>query len=96
MVRAILLGLLILLIARAFWRVIDGVIEAAGGRTTPRGQSPARSVKLQRDPVCGTFVSPATALAHSAGSATLYFCSDRCRDEYIARTRASSASARRS
>jgi YHS domain-containing protein len=92
MVRAILLGLLILLIARAFWRVMDGVIEAAGGsKGSSRRRSPAPSVKLQRDPVCGTFVSPSTALAHSTGTSTLYFCSDRCRDEYLARNRASAA-----
>ena len=92
MVRAILLGLLILLIARAFWRVMDGVIEAAGGTTarSRRRRSQAAAVKLQRDPVCGTFVSPSTALAHSTGASTVYFCSDRCRDEYLARNRAAS------
>jgi YHS domain-containing protein len=84
MVRVILLGLLIMLLARSFWRVMDGVIAAAGGKDTSRRRSPARSVKLQRDPVCGTFVSPATALAHSTGTTTVYFCSDRCRDEYLA------------
>ena len=88
MVRVILLGLLILLLARAFWRVMDGVIEAAGGKDTTRRRSPARSVKLQRDPVCGTFVSPTTALVHSTATTTLYFCSDRCRDEYLARNAA--------
>jgi YHS domain-containing protein len=87
MLRVILLALLILIIARAFWRVMDGVIEASGGsgrsgrgRTTP-------SVKLQRDPICGTYVAPATALAHTSGATTVYFCSDRCRDEYLARNR---------
>ena len=88
MLRVILLGLLILLVARAFWRVMDGVIEAAGGREPSRRRSPARSVKLQRDPVCGTFVSPSTALAHPTGTTVLYFCSDRCRDEYVARNTA--------
>ena len=84
MVRAILIALLILLIARTFWRVMDGVIEASGGaRRRSGGRAAARSVKLQRDPVCGTFVSPATALAHATGTTTVYFCSDRCRDEYV-------------
>jgi YHS domain-containing protein len=62
---------------------MDGVIEAAGGTRRPcSGRSPARAVKLQRDPVCGTFVAPASALSLTNGSTTLYFCSDKCRDEY--------------
>jgi YHS domain-containing protein len=87
MLRVILLALLILIVARAFWRVMDGVIEAAGGGgRSPRGRA-TPSVKLQRDPVCGTFVSPSSALAHTNGESTLYFCSERCRDEYLARKR---------
>jgi len=85
MLRIILIGLLIMLVARAFWRVMDGVIEAAGGtKRTRRGgaQSPTRAVKLQRDPVCGTFVAPASALSLTSGASTVYFCSERCRQEY--------------
>ena len=84
MIRFLLIAVLVMVVARAFWRVMDGVIEAAGGtrRTAGRNQSPARAVKLQRDPVCGTFVAPATALSLTSGDATLYFCSERCRDDY--------------
>jgi YHS domain-containing protein len=41
-------------------------------------------VKLVRDPVCGTFVAPGTALSLSAGGTTHYFCSDECRSKYRA------------
>jgi YHS domain-containing protein len=85
--RVLLLAILIIMIARAFWRVVDGVIEAAGGRA-PGGRSPARAVKLQRDPVCGTYVAPANAVSVTRGATTLYFCSERCRDEYKGRARA--------
>jgi YHS domain-containing protein len=61
---------------------MDGVIEAAGGRPRRGNRTPAPAVKLQRDPVCGTFVAPATALSLTSGGSTLYFCSDRCRSEY--------------
>jgi YHS domain-containing protein len=91
MTRVILVALLILLIARAFWRVMDGVIEAAGGtKRTRRGhpQSPTRAVKLQRDPVCGTFVAPASSLSLTSGASTVYFCSERCREEYRSRAHA--------
>jgi YHS domain-containing protein len=76
-IRLILLGILILLVARAFWRVIDGVLEAAGGTSRKRASTPG--VKLMRDPVCGTYVAPGTALTLNARGATHYFCSEQCR-----------------
>lgn len=85
MIRFLLLAILVLLLARAFWQFIDGLIEAAGGRparsSRPRGQRP---VRLERDPVCGTFVAPSTARAVQAGSSTRYFCSDRCLEQWRA------------
>ena len=80
MIRVILLTILVLLVARAFWRLIDGIMEAAGGPTRRRAQSPA--VKLVRDPVCGTFVLPSKALTSGSGSNTRYFCSEKCRQDY--------------
>ncbi len=86
MIRFLLLSILILLIARTFWRVLDGVIESAGGRQG-RARPPARSVKLARDPVCGTYVAPgrSVALVASEGRDVQYFCSERCRDEFVGR-----------
>ena len=83
MLRVLLLGILLILIARAFWRVVDGVMEAAGGAPR-RGRSRAPAVKLVRDPVCGTFVSPQSALTANARGATYYFCSDDCRRKFNA------------
>jgi YHS domain-containing protein len=82
MLRIVLLGILLLIVARIFWRLVDGIIEGATGR--PRRQ--VRSgVKLQRDPVCGTYVSPGSALSLTGGGTTQYFCSEKCRNEYLAR-----------
>jgi YHS domain-containing protein len=83
-IRVILLAILVLLVARAFWRLIDGIMEAAGGTTGRRAQSPA--VKLVRDPVCGTHVPSANALSLTAGGVTHYFCSEQCRAEFRRRT----------
>jgi YHS domain-containing protein len=81
-IRALLIAILVLLIARAFWRVVDGILEAAGGRdrATPRGPA----VKLVRDPICGTYVAPGTALSLTASGTTHYFCSEECRAKYRA------------
>ena len=37
---------------------------------------------MVRDPVCGTYVVPGKALELARGRETLYFCSEKCRDEY--------------
>ena len=79
MIRILLLAVLVLLVARAFWRVIDGILEASG-----RSDRRTSAVKLVRDPVCGTYVAPGTALSLSAGGATHYFCSEECRAKYRA------------
>jgi YHS domain-containing protein len=81
-IRYLLIAILVLLIARAFWRLIDGIMEAAGGTTRSRAKSPA--VKLVRDPVCGTFVAPGTSLSLTSGGATHYFCSEDCRRKFKA------------
>ena len=81
MVRWLLLAILFLFIAHAFWKVVDNVIEAAGGTARRRGSAPP-SVRLVRDPVCGTHVAPRTALSATAGGTTHYFCSEECRAEY--------------
>jgi YHS domain-containing protein len=84
----LLLLVLAMLLARAGWRVIDGVMEGLSGRgpRTPDGNVPARGVQMARDPVCGTYVVPDRAVALSDGSGRVFFCSANCRDKYRART----------
>jgi YHS domain-containing protein len=86
MVRVILLFILLTILARMFWRVIDGVIEGVTGRKSSPPRPPARSVPMVRDPVCGTFVLPDRAVTLVEGRQQMYFCSDSCRDKYRART----------
>jgi YHS domain-containing protein len=82
-IRLLLLAILLLLIARAFWRLMDGILEAAGVTQRKRGGSPnASAVKLVRDPVCGTFVAPSTSLSLTSGGSTHYFCSEECRSKF--------------
>ena len=81
MIRVLLIGLLLILIARAFWKVVDGVIAGAGGQTQ-RGRSKSQAVKLVRDPVCGTFVAPGAALSLTSGGRINYFCSEECRAKF--------------
>jgi hypothetical protein len=73
--------IVLLLVIRAVWRVVGNMITVSAGarRTTASGEP--RAVKLVRDPVCGTYVSPDTAISEGRE----YFCSEKCRDEYRTR-----------
>ncbi len=85
MFRFALLLILFVFIARAFWRVVDGIVEGITGapRTLARGSG---GVAMVRDPVCGMFVLPDRALSVSVGRRQLFFCSPACRDKYRAKT----------
>ena len=80
MTRLALVAILIFVVAWAFWRFVDGIIEAFGG--LPQKSRQKSPVKLVRDPVCGTWVAPHNSLGLRAGDVTHYFCSDRCRDAF--------------
>lgn len=87
MIRVLLLAVLVFLLARAFWQVVDGMIAVLGGNEPARRQGRKQPVKLVRDPVCGTYVAPngARSLTDRSG-ATHYFCSDECRSTFGKRT----------
>ena len=40
---------------------------------------------LKRDPVCGTYVSPAASVQRTIGGETVHFCSEQCSRRYAAR-----------
>jgi YHS domain-containing protein len=77
--RLLLIVALLLALAWAFWRVMDGIIEAFGG--LPRGRQKSGG-KLVRDPVCGTWIPPHQSLGLRVEDTTHYFCSDKCRDHF--------------
>ena len=84
MLRFVLLPLLYLLIVRALWRLLGGVIEGASGRRPD--SVTRRGVHMVRDPVCGTYIVPSRAVAILEGQTQLFFCSTGCRDKYRAQT----------
>jgi YHS domain-containing protein len=79
--RVLLVAILFFVIARLFWRMVDGVIEGANG-TPKRGRAIKPPVKLVRDPVCGTFVAPKPELSLTRRGETHYFCSEVCRSQF--------------
>lgn len=88
--RILLWVLLIGLAFRAIARLVRGVAEGAGGPEPRPGRrngstTPARGEVMVRDPVCGTFVVPSQAKSVRDRLGTHHFCSDKCRNEYVAR-----------
>lgn len=78
--RVILVAIVLLLLVRAIGMIMRGIAIGAGQQAGRR--PPSRPVKLTRDPVCGTHVTPRTSLSLTAGGSTHYFCSEECRKAF--------------
>lgn len=85
--RALLIFALFLVIARVFWKFVEGVVSgaAAPGPQSGRRGGVQTGVKMLPCPVCGTYVVPGKAISVTGGSGPVYFCSDKCRAAYVPR-----------
>ena len=91
MIRFLLLSILLTIVYRAaasLWSGIVRGLQGNAGRPAPRGTSrrvSEQGVRMSRDPMCGTFVVPESAVALSTSDGQrIYFCSAACRDQYRA------------
>jgi YHS domain-containing protein len=88
LLRWALIAFLLILLIRAIGRLVAGMLEGAGYTREPSGRGRRSStVHLVRDPVCGVHVVPSKSLSAGTGEAREYFCSERCRDRYLAERR---------
>jgi YHS domain-containing protein len=85
MIRLALVLVLFMVIARTFWRTVDGILEGMSGPSGAR--TPQPSAQMVRDPICGTFILPNQTLSLTDGARRVYFCSANCRDQYRSSTR---------
>ena len=88
-----LLYLILFTLAVSVIKAVAGIIaktfSESASTSAERGPSRSRSSsrivgELRKDPVCGTFVSTATAIQHKTGGELYYFCSADCRDKFRA------------
>ena len=79
MLRLLLFAILGYVLWRLLWNAAKAMFVGMGYQ--PPGEK-GQSVGLVRDPVCGTFVLPSSALTSGSGSNTRYFCSEKCRQDY--------------
>lgn len=87
MVRAIFVLLLLIFLARAIWKLLEGILRGAidpGQASASQTRQPS-AVKMVQDPVCGTFVVPGRSPSLVRAGETVYFCSDACRSAFAAR-----------
>lgn len=87
LLRALLLFLLFLFVARAVWRLLEGILRGIGAAPparSGRGSGGPAAVRMAQCPVCGTFVVPGKALTGVDKGAPVYFCSEACRARFAA------------
>jgi YHS domain-containing protein len=56
---------------------------APGAPPQPSNQIPLTG-ELKKDPVCGTYIATATSIKKTVAGQTIHFCSEDCRDKYVA------------
>jgi YHS domain-containing protein len=91
MFRAILEMIAVILIITVLRSVIGIVMKGFGEMFRASSSGPSAGTRpppvpsggeLKKDPVCGTFISPTSALQKRVGGETYYFCSADCRDKF--------------
>jgi YHS domain-containing protein len=75
-----ILPLLLFLIVRS---ILGNLFKRGRGVTVKSGAAASPSMELKKDPVCGTYVSPATGVSRSVQGHLIYFCSKECRDKFV-------------
>ncbi len=72
----------IMVLAVAGWlvsRLIRGAVRPAAPERAPT----PRTGEMVRDRVCNTFLPRSSALVERVGGETHYFCSERCRTQFV-------------
>jgi len=85
MIRLLILRVLpLLLLFLVFRSVVKNIFMSAEGaaRRNPAAPTIRPSGDLQKDPVCGAFVSPAASVTTNVNGTIVHFCSAECRDKY--------------
>jgi YHS domain-containing protein len=90
MIRALaylIASVLVIGIVRSIVRIVlkgfaDLFHPPESAQTGPHATPIPAGGELKKDPVCGTFISTATAIQKRVRGETYYFCSTECRDKF--------------
>lgn len=76
--------LVVFAIVMAAISALRGMFRTASQPSSEKDSQVKSTGKLMKDPVCGTYVTPDDSPAVTSGSETFYFCSEDCRDKFLA------------
>ena len=79
MVRLILWAILGFLV----YTVVKAFVQGLRASAPPRRDEVRNGETMERDPVCGKFITRNDAVAATTGGRTHWFCSTGCRDDYF-------------
>ena len=88
LIKRIISFIVFLLIGYIFYKkVIKGESLFRSNKNKKNYSGSGDVEKMEKDPVCGTYVPEKTALKLKSEGEIYYFCSDKCRNEYMAQIR---------
>ncbi|HLJ47259.1 MAG TPA: hypothetical protein VKU01_14680 [Bryobacteraceae bacterium] len=64
-------------LAKGFSEMVSPQKQRSDGQVPLTGE-------LKKDPVCGTYTAVASSVKQTIRGETIYFCSPKCRDKYVA------------
>jgi len=78
-----------LLFITALWfvqRLLGSLFGSVKKKPAARAQSAkSQSARMVKDPVCGMYLDPRLAISLERKEETCYFCSEECRQKYLAK-----------
>jgi YHS domain-containing protein len=72
-------------ISKGFADLVSPSPPSSGPRTRTDQVPPVEALK--KDPVCGTYIAPSTAVVQMVDGEKVYFCSATCRDKFASQPR---------
>lgn len=84
LIRRIVSFVIFILIGYVFYKkVIKGENIFFSRKNRPGTGSGGEVEKMEKDPVCGTYVPEKSSLKLKSEGTMYHFCSEKCREEYI-------------
>ena len=84
LLKRIISFIIFILIGYVFYKKVIKGENIFFSRSKKRGTGSGGDVeKMEKDPVCGTYVPEKTSLKLKSEGTMYHFCSEKCREEYI-------------